>query len=272
MSALNALARSREGDPPGITRGDFVSKWAGAEPRVRIPGEAFEPPFERKFLVTEARAREVIAWAARHLRPDPHAAPAGGGAYRVTSLYLDTADFAVYRRHGSYGRAKYRVRRYDDATSVFLERKCKVKGRVRKRRTLVGAEELAQLAGDPPPADWPARWFARRVGVRGLVPTCLVSYHRVAHVGDGPRGSIRLTIDRDFLCRPASRFEVPLVADGEVLFAGQAVVELKFRGAMPAPFKALVREHGLIPAAASKYRSALVACDLDAGNWERFDA
>jgi hypothetical protein len=255
-----------------MTRVEPASQWAGTEPRLRILRDAFEPPFERKFLVTEARARDVVAWAAHHLRPDPHAAPCSGGAYRVTSLYLDTAGLAVYHRRGSYGRAKYRVRRYDDATSVFLERKCKVEGRVRKRRTLVGAEELAYLAGDPPPADWPARWFSRRVGARGLVPTCLVSYGRVAHVGDGPRGPIRLTVDRDFLGRPASRFGLPSVADGEALFAGQAVVELKFRGAMPAPFKALVREHGLIPAAASKYRSALVACDLDAGNRERFDA
>ncbi len=41
---------------------------------------------------------------------------------------------------------------------------------------------------------------------------------------------------------------------------------------MPAPFKALVREQGFIPTAPSTYRSALVACDLDAGSWERFDA
>ena len=43
--------------------------------------------------------------------------------------------------------------------------------------------------------------------------------------------------------------------------------------ACPAPFKALVREQGFIPTAASTYRSAVTrACDLDAGSWERFDA
>jgi hypothetical protein len=73
---------------------------AGALPKSRTRIDFLEPPFERKFLVTEDQARGVIAWAARHLRPDPHAAPCSGGAYRVTSLYLDPADLAVYDRRG----------------------------------------------------------------------------------------------------------------------------------------------------------------------------
>lgn len=223
------------------------------------------PPFERKFLVTAEQAARVVEWAARHLSPDPHAATAGGGVYRVTSLYLDTAGLDVYHRRGSYGRAKYRLRRYDEAPTLFLERKCKVKGRVRKRRTPVGPDELARLVDDRDPPGWPGRWFARRVSARGFLPICVVAYRRVAHVGDGARGPIRLTVDRDFLCRPASGFEHPWVDDGEVLFAGQGVVELKYRVAMPALFKALIREHGLIPARASKYRAAVGACGLNPG-------
>jgi hypothetical protein len=230
-----------------------------------------EPPFERKFVTTEAQAAEVVEWAARHLRPDPHAAPGSEGRYRVTSLYLDTADFDVYHRRGSYGRAKYRVRRYDAAVGVFLERKCKVEGRVRKRRTLVEPDGLIRLGGGPPSLDWAGRWFGRRVSARGLAPTCLVSYERVALLGDSPLGPIRLTVDRGFLCRSASGFEPPAVSSGVVVFAGQGVVELKFRTAMPALFKTLIREHGLILARASKYRTAVEACGLCAGTREGAD-
>ena len=30
----------------------------------------------------------------------------------TSTLYFDTADYAVYRRHGSFRRAKHRIRRY----------------------------------------------------------------------------------------------------------------------------------------------------------------
>jgi hypothetical protein len=224
-------------------------------------------------VLSEAEAAEVIAWAARHLRPDPHARDGSHEeSYRVASLYLDTEALDVYHRRGSYGRAKYRLRRYDGADAVFLERKCKVKGRVRKRRSHVGPDELSRLAEGSAPEDWPGRWFYRRMAMRALRPTCLVAYRRVAMVGDGPRGPIRLTVDRGFLCRSAAGFDPPAVDDGRVLFPGQGVVELKFRTAMPALFKTLVRDHGLVPARASKYRAAVEACGLDAGLWERADA
>jgi VTC domain len=228
----------------------------------RWPRPTLEPPFEMKFLVTEARAAQVAAWAAEHLEPDPHAGDSRDDGYRVTSLYLDTPALDVYHRRGSFGRAKYRVRRYDSAPWLFLERKCKVKGRVRKRRTRVGDKELALLGPTAPPGGWPGCWFGRRVALRGLAPTCLVSYERVACVGSGPHGPIRLTIDRDFLCRPGTAIGVPELSAGHVLFAGQGVVELKFRVAMPALFKRLLRDLELTPARASKYRAAVAACGL----------
>ena len=47
----------------------------------------------------------------------------------------------------------------------------------------------------------------------------------------------------------------------------------RFRqGRMPAPFKALVREQGFDPHRAVDVPLGAVACDLDAGSWERFDA
>ena len=238
----------------------------------RLAAGGGEPPFERKFVVSEAQAAAVVAWAARHLRPDPHSAPGSVGNYQVTSLYLDTEDLDVYHRRGSFGRAKYRLRRYDGAAGVFLERKCKVGGRVRKRRPLVGADELSRLAEGLHPEEWPGRWFGRRVVARALRPTCLVSYGRVAMLGESPRGAIRLTVDRGFLCRGAGGFEPPAVASGAVIFEGQGVVELKFRTTMPALFKSLIREHSLIATRASKYRAAVEACGLHPLLREKADA
>ena len=114
---------------------------------------------EMKFLITPACADEIRAWARGHMLPDPHAGGEGGDSYRVTSLYLDTPDLAVYERRGSYARSKYRVRRYGESGLVFLERKLKTRNRVGKLRSVVPVEEMAWLEGGEAPRGWAGRWF-----------------------------------------------------------------------------------------------------------------
>ena len=60
--------------------------------------EAAMPAFEVKFLLTKAEALEVERRLRGRLAPDPHADPALGGAYRVTSVYFDTANLAGNHR------------------------------------------------------------------------------------------------------------------------------------------------------------------------------
>src|SRR3954471_17584026 len=103
--------------------------------------------YEIKFLVPTATADAALAWARQHLAPDPHAqSGTDGDGYRVNSLYFDTQGLDVYRRNGSYGKSKYRVRRYGDESAIFLERKLKSGGLVSKKRTRIPDQELARLA------------------------------------------------------------------------------------------------------------------------------
>src|SRR4051812_26013707 len=81
------------------------------------------PAYELKFLLHEAQAQLVEAWARRRLMLDPHGEPALAGAYRTVSLYFDTPQLDVYQRTPSYKRRKFRVRRYGAAPLLFLERK-----------------------------------------------------------------------------------------------------------------------------------------------------
>ena len=78
---------------------------------------------ELKFLVSPALAGQIGGWVLGRLQPDPHAGGGTGGAYRITSLYFDSPPFDVFHRRGSYGRAKYRIRRYGASETVFLELK-----------------------------------------------------------------------------------------------------------------------------------------------------
>src|SRR5688572_9002893 len=69
---------------------------------------------ELKFALDTEGAAAVREWARTELVPDPHAADAEGDGYHTTSLYFDTEDLDVFFRRGSHGRAKYRIRRYND--------------------------------------------------------------------------------------------------------------------------------------------------------------
>ena len=100
---------------------------------------------EIKFVIPEPLAEQISLWASERLKPDPHSAPELGDGYHTTSLYFDTEQFDVFAKRGSYGRSKYRIRRYGANEVVFLERKLKTRELVSKRRAIVPLEQLQAL-------------------------------------------------------------------------------------------------------------------------------
>jgi hypothetical protein len=217
--------------------------------------------WEIKFLINPALAQHVRNWARAHLAPDPNGRGAMGDTYRIASLYFDTDQLDVYCRRGSFGRGKYRTRRYGESDWVFLERKLRTRQQLTKRRVVVGIRDLAWLGEDAPPEGWVGNWFHRRLRLRRLEPVCEVGYDRMARVAMTRYGPIRLTLDLDLYARPA---EVPWFSAGRCtpLCGDQAILELKFLRAMPLPFKCLVEEFALSPQRLSKYRLAAVALRL----------
>lgn len=219
------------------------------------------PCYELKFLLDPALDVDVRAWAATGLAPDPHGDPALGGAYSVTTLLLDTPEHDVYHRSAGYRRNKYRIRRYGDGAGlVYLEQKRRAGDEVRKHRTPIPDAELDCVARPLSLESWPGRWFAARVHAKRLVPTCLIRYVRSAFTGAGSSTPMRLTLDRLIHGRPWSTWRVVPFDGGLPLSSHRTVLELKFTGSMPAPFKSLVRQFRLIPAAVSKYRLFRDAC------------
>ena len=118
---------------------------------------------EIKFLLDEGQVPAIRAWARANLQPDPHGGGPFADAYTTSTLYFDTRQLDVFHRRSSFGRAKYRVRRYGDAGSVFFERKLRQPGVLIKRRTVDSTRRAAapraprgrrQLGGAlvPPPA------------------------------------------------------------------------------------------------------------------------
>lgn len=217
---------------------------------------------EMKFLVTPEQADGIREWARANLSPDPHAGGAAGDEYRVTSLYLDTEDLAVFERRGSYGRSKYRVRRYGASERIFLERKLKTRNRVGKLRSIVSADEVAMLERAESPKKWAGHWFHQRVQVRGLAPVCQISYSRMARLGMSESGPIRLTVDQDLRAVAVDRYAFAPTDEGMVLSPDQRILELKYKAEIPGLFKELMQKFDLQPQASSKYRLAVAALEL----------
>lgn len=233
-----------------------------------VPWRTSRPAsYELKFLLHHARAEEVKAWAKQHLPLDPHADASLGDAYRIRSVYFDTARLDVFHQAPCYKRRKFRLRRYGSEAGIYLERKSKSGDRVSKRRTLIGALELGRLkAEEPEPAwatSWPGYWFQRRLLVRQLLPRCLVGYERVAHVGVIDHVPMRLTLDRNIRCALVDDLDFEKLGIGIPLLTDQVVLELKFHSALPALFKGLLQEFQLNPTAVSKYRLGIQAWGLD---------
>ena len=221
------------------------------------------PAYEIKFLLDPDRAERIEDWARTHLSYDPYADPALGYTYRIHTLYLDTAGFDMFRRVPGHKRHKFRVRRYGAEPVVYLERKTKTGDWVAKRRTKVAADELSRLDEFPADPGWPGFWFRRRLAFRRLRPTCRVSYDRVAHVGPGPNGLLRLTLDRNIHTAPAVGWEIADFPAPRPALTERVIVELKYRAAMPAAFKTLLVDLGLAPRQASKYRLGVAAWELN---------
>jgi hypothetical protein len=212
---------------------------------------------ELKFLVDRALGVRVRDWARAHLPPDPHGAGLFRDEYNVSSLYFDTERHDVFYGRGSFGRSKYRVRRYGRSDLIFLERKLRKPGLLHKRRTLTGIDELQRLTADPEHA-WPGHWFHRRLLARRLRPVCSLAYSRVARVAERQSGAIRLTIDDGICVRGIDDLTFDSGAALPVL-EQQMVVEVKFRGDLPGVFKELIETFTLVPTPSSKYRLGMVA-------------
>ena len=225
---------------------------------------------EIKFVVNRAALVAIRDWARQNLAPDPHGGGALGDEYHVTSLYCDTDARDVFHQRGSYGRSKYRMRRYGDAATVFLERKMRRPRMLAKRRGCIDLATLPWVTAADVPDNWPGMWFRRRLQLRGLRPICQISYSRTARVSADPGVFARLTLDEAISAVPVVE-PAFLPHSGVAIVGDGAIVEVKYRHHLPVLFKQLIHEFGLGPARASKYRLGIAALGLAAPTLARPD-
>ncbi|WP_414660010.1 VTC domain-containing protein [Horticoccus sp. 23ND18S-11] len=231
--------------------------------------------FELKYRVDEATAVAVRRFVQAYLVPDDFGQNRAIPSYPVHSLYLDSAELALYRAtvNGDTKRFKLRVRYYDDRpeTPVYLEIKRRADRCIMKERALVTKTNAARLiAGEEPALRHLVRPDARGFAAlrtfcglmrrMGATPRAHVGYEREAWVSAG-RNAVRVTMDRAIRCEPClqSRFETAF-GHGRPVFADRVILEVKFTDRFPAWVGSMVQAFGLQQQSAAKYVDGVAAC------------
>lgn len=242
---------------PSAAATNAVDRVHSVSPSLVRAGRGQPPAYEVKFLIGESVAQAVARSLEELLRPDPHADPRRGGAYRVTTYYFDTPDWDVLRAVGRHRRRKYRLRQYGDSVDYFVERKTKNGQQVRKLRDAVEAVRLPAVVDPAADEQAPGGWFGRQLGRWRLSPTCRIRYERQAFYGVVADGPIRLTFDRSLVAAPVAGWSLQPLADERPADESRVICEFKFRGAMPSVFKQAVERFQLEPSGFSKYRQGM---------------
>jgi hypothetical protein len=214
---------------------------------------------EIKFLVPADRVEALREWARGRLRPDPFGGGPHGDTYQTNSIYFDTGEFDVFHRRGSFGRSKYRARRYGAAEETFLERKLKTHDLVSKRRSIIPCAELSKLETEETRKGWAGHWFHRRILARELAPVCQVMYTRTALVHSNGHGPIRMTLDVGVRAIVSQELAFHDLGGEPLLTGSNGILELKFYRSRPAVFDELIEKFALIAQPISKYRIAVGA-------------
>ena len=209
---------------------------------------------EIKFYISRAGAAIVKSRLKKICYPDPHAR--GFEPYFIRSLYFDDADLSAYRDKiaGVDDRIKYRLRFYNmDPSFIAFEKKKKRGEFIEKTSVRIDQDVMRVMAAGRcvGARDGLVREYDVLVKNRFLRPLVLVDYDRTVFAY--PIGDTRITVDEDVRAR---RFEGELFstpASVPVLERGEAVLEVKFNGLLPAQIECLLADVAKTRSAVSKY-------------------
>lgn len=236
---------------------------------------------EFKFVLPASKAARIEELAKQSLLMDPHCKATENrnspkpDAYRVQSMYLDTPSLDVLNRTFHTPNTKYRIRRYGNSETVFLERKSKVRGELIKQRITTDIATLPEIdLAIAKPIHEIDDWFVQEIKNHQLKPVCVVQYFRQAFYSEQVSDvePLRLTLDYQ-LCSKACRTKqfsdqawhsaessLELQMDPLGFIVGdQIILELKFAGSMPALFKKWMIELDITPRRFSKFRTTMQA-------------
>ena len=159
---------------------------------------------EVKFLIEASEGGRIRDWARQHLVADAYGGGPFGDEYRTASLYFDTDRAGCLPPAGapsgaaSIACAAMATRRTCFSSASFGFATPSTSGALAWPWPIWPDSRMATPT-------WSGAWFDRRLKLRRLVPTCLVSYHRTARQIDVDGTTVRLTVDDEVTGGPADR-------------------------------------------------------------------
>jgi hypothetical protein len=235
---------------------------------------------EYKYLIDRATAAAVRAAIRPFCALDPFAAGSRTRTYAIETLYLDTTDLALFwaNDHEQVDRVKMRVRRYADAPSspVFLEVKRRINDVISKTRGKLSPVGWASLLADPAAPVPPEVVGKDRAAVERFLaihrsmhlrPFTLVRYQRepwVSTIDDYARVTFDTwiqahAVDSLTFQPDGGRWRALDDAVLQRTHDSLVVLELKFARHVPVWLVNIVRSHGLVRGAYSKYGNSIRA-------------
>ncbi|MFM7322001.1 MAG: polyphosphate polymerase domain-containing protein [Armatimonadota bacterium] len=210
--------------------------------------------WERKFEAPAGSEAHLVHALDALLARDRH----GDGGYAVHSVYFDTPDLAVHRRCPIHGRAKLRIRRYGESSTVFLERKAKDEhGWVDKVRTELAADRLVGTASLTRSDVPDIQWFAALLAAGNFAPNRRIACRRTAWDGILDGLAMRVTLDLDIRAAPANGTLLPGPLPHGQALTDRPLLEIKGDAEFPATLERLLATLGATPVDFSKYRRSV---------------
>ncbi len=241
-----------------------TEKWA----RVMLNATGYLPKrFERKYIISEARAAAIADRIRPHVTPDAFLRPDQPRGYPVYSLYLDSPNLSLYEAtaQGKKNRFKLRIRYYDERpdSPIFCEIKRRLDQVVRKQRAGVKRASLSRLLNGAAPRRedlldrkqnyYAVQEFCRLRQALKAHGTLIVGYRRAAYL-DSITGTARLTFDRDLRAKSFDpdqglTTDLPPVTPGD----RGVILEMKYVDRLPQWMQQLIHGFQLERQSVPKY-------------------
>lgn len=215
---------------------------------------------ETKYLVPRQDLPDLLVALGNHMQADDFAQST------ITSLYFDTADFAMIqdslaRKHG---KEKVRLRTYAQQPTVtspaFLEIKQKIDGVGYKYRVKTTPQEALQSFSQTKGTISQDDRLVAQLGLLqeryGLIgPRMLISYKRQSFKGIS-NPAIRVTLDTELAYAEVDQLLLTSSQSQPLLPQDQLIMEIKVEEQIPTWLQEILTSHGLEESSFSKYGRA----------------
>lgn len=181
------------------------------------------------------------------------------GSYTIKSLYFDDRESTSYyeKMDGVLYRKKYRIRIYNDSEKpIKLEKKMKHNNLTAKEQMLISKEIYSKILNgnieDINDASGLLLEFINDVKTKGLIPSIIVEYHRVAFTY--PVSDVRITFDSDI---KSGMYNYDIFDINSPTYTvnekGKIVMEVKYNEVLPLHIENLLQDIPSCREAVSKF-------------------